>query len=85
LTRKGIPVITVDENGETSQVAEVERSEWTWSKSLTDKIEALYAQWKESENDELLLECGYAVAEELKNNTVNYNTEENNNGKEQKS
>jgi hypothetical protein len=27
LTRKGIPVITVDENGETSQVAEVERSE----------------------------------------------------------
>ena len=85
LTRKGIPVITVDENGETSQVAEVERSEWTWSKPLTDKIEALYAQWKQSENDELLLECGYAVAEELKNNTVNYNTEENNNGKEQKS
>ena len=85
LTRKGIPVITVDENGETSQVAEVERSEWTWSKPLTDKIEALYSQWKESENDELLLECGYAVAEELKNNTVNYNTEETNNGKEQKS
>lgn len=41
LTRKGIPVVTVDESGDMVQVAEIECSEWTTSKSLTDEIEAL--------------------------------------------
>ena len=41
LTRKGIPVVTVDESGDMVQVAEIECSEWTISKSLTDEIEAL--------------------------------------------
>jgi hypothetical protein len=41
LTRKGIPVVTVDESGGLTQVAEIECMEWTISKSLTDEIEAL--------------------------------------------
>ena len=41
LTRKGIPVVTMDEGGEMVQVAEIERDEWTWSKEFTDQIEAL--------------------------------------------
>lgn len=41
LTRKGIPVVIVDESGDMVQVAEIECSEWTISKSLTDEIEAL--------------------------------------------
>ena len=41
LTRKGIPVVTVDESGDMVQVAEIECMEWTTSKSLTDEIEAL--------------------------------------------
>ena len=41
LTRKGIPVVTMDEGGEMIQVAEIERDEWTWSKEFTNQIEAL--------------------------------------------
>ena len=38
---EGIPVVTVDESGDMVQIAEIECSEWTLSKSLTDEIEAL--------------------------------------------
>lgn len=85
ITKKGIPVITVDKNGELNQVAEVERSEWTISKSLTDQIEALFKEWKENPTDELEIKCGELVVNELTTNTVDpgnqLNLEEN--GKEQ--
>lgn len=41
LTRKGIPVVTLDEGGSLSQVAEVERDEWIWNLEFTQQIEAL--------------------------------------------
>ena len=41
LTRKGIPVVTLDEGGEIQQVAEVERDEWIWNLEFTQQIEAL--------------------------------------------
>jgi hypothetical protein len=40
LTRKGIPVVTVDENNEIQQVAEIEHSEIILSKEITDQLEA---------------------------------------------
>lgn len=61
LTRKGIPVVTVDESGDMVQVAEIECSEWTTSKSLTDEIEAL---WKDG-SEEAMIECGKLVCEHL--------------------
>ena len=61
LTRKGIPVVTVDESGDMVQVAEIECSEWTISKSLTDEIEAL---WKDG-SEEAMIECGKLVCEHL--------------------
>lgn len=61
LTRKGIPVVTVDESGGMVQVAEIECSEWTTSKSLTDEIEAL---WKDG-SEEAMIECGKLVCEHL--------------------
>lgn len=61
LTRKGIPVVTVDESGDLTQVAEIECAEWTISKSLTDKIEAL---WKDG-SEEAMIECGKLVCEHL--------------------
>ena len=65
LTRKGIPVVTMDEGGEMVQVAEIERDEWTWSKEFTDQIEAL---WKEG-SEESMIETGKLVCEELLRNT----------------
>lgn len=61
LTRKGIPVVTVDESGDLTQVAEIECMEWTISKSLTDEIEAL---WKDG-SEEAMIECGKLVCEHL--------------------
>ena len=61
LTRKGIPVVTVDESGDLTQVAEIECMEWTTSKSLTDEIETL---WKDG-SEEAMIECGKLVCEHL--------------------
>lgn len=61
LTRKGIPVVTVDESGGLTQVAEIECMEWTISKSLTDEIETL---WKDG-SEEAMIECGKLVCEHL--------------------
>lgn len=41
LTRKGIPVVTVNDDGDLIQVAEIECAEWTISLELTQQIEAL--------------------------------------------
>lgn len=41
LTRKGIPVVTLDEGGALQQVAEIERDEWIWNLEFTQQIEAL--------------------------------------------
>lgn len=65
LTRKGIPVVTLNEGGEIEQVAEIERDEWTLSKEFTDQIEAL---WKDG-SEEATIECGKLVCEELLRNT----------------
>lgn len=65
LTRKGIPVVTLNEGGEIEQIAEIECNEWTLSKSLTDQIEAL---WKDG-SEEAMVECGKIVCEELLRNT----------------
>lgn len=65
LTRKGIPVVTLNEGGEIEQIAEIECNEWTLSKSLTDQIEAL---WKDG-SEEAMIECGKIVCDELLRNT----------------
>lgn len=65
LTRKGIPVVTLNEGGEIEQIAEIERDEWTLSKEFTDQIEAL---WKDG-SEEAMIECGKLVCEELLRNT----------------
>lgn len=40
LTRKGIPVVTMNEGGELEQIAEIERDEICFSKEITDQLEA---------------------------------------------
>lgn len=65
LTRKGIPVVTLDEGGEIQQVAEVERDEWIWNLEFTQQIEAL---WKNG-SEEAMIEAGKLLTEELLRNT----------------
>ena len=61
LTKKGIPVVSTDENGEVTQVAEIERQEIILEKSLTDRIEKL---WKEG-TEEAMIEAGKIITETL--------------------
>lgn len=80
ITRKGIPVVTIDENGEFQQVAEVERDELIFSKSITDEIERL----RKIGDDNAMIECGRLVSEEIIENTQDNTgqiTEEVENGK----
>ena len=65
LTRKGMPVVTLDEGGSLSQVAEVERDEWIWNLEFTQQIEAL---WKDG-SEEAMIEAGKLLTEELLRNT----------------
>ena len=64
LTKKGIPVVSTDENGEVTQVAEIERQEIIFEKSLTEQIEKL---WKEG-SEEAMIEAGKLIAETLMTN-----------------
>lgn len=66
LTKKGIPVITTDENGEVKQVAEIEREEITLSSELTAEIEKL---WKSGEEDDMI-KAGKLIVDALFNDST---------------
>lgn len=70
LTRKGIPVVTLDENNEIQQVAEIEHSEIILSKEITDQLEAF---WKNG-SEEAMIAAGKLIA-----NEILYNTQDENN------
>ena len=61
LTRKGIPVVTVDESGNLTQIAEIEHSEIILSKKITDQIESL---WKDG-SEEAMIAAGKLLVEEI--------------------
>lgn len=73
VTRKGIPVITKDENGKVTQHAEVERNEIIFHKEATDTMETLHEKFKKADTqklkDEIMIECGKYVAEQILVNT----------------
>lgn len=64
LTKKGIPVVAVDENGEVEQVAEIEKQELIFEKDLTEKIEKL---WKDG-SEEAMIEAGKIITYTLLTN-----------------
>ena len=61
LTRKGIPVVTMNEGGELEQVAEIERDEICFSKEITDQLE-IY--WKDG-SEEAMIAAGKLLTEEI--------------------
>ena len=72
VTHKGIPVITED-GGKIVQHAEVERNEIIFHKEATNIMEDLYKKYKEAdsqkEKDQLMIECGKYVANQILVNT----------------
>ena len=70
ITKKGIPVVTMDEGGEfKEQVAEVESAEWTLSLDVTKQIEEYWENYKESGDDNIAIECGKYLVDQIFNNT----------------
>lgn len=81
VTKKGIPVITVDnDNVETLeeiqeqkdsvvQHAEIEHNEIIFSKELTDFIEENREKWHETEDPEICLQVGMRLVKEIMENT----------------
>lgn len=62
ITRKGIPVIALDETGEIQQIAEIERNEICLSKEITDQIEEL----REIGDDDAMRRAGKLIVNEIK-------------------
>lgn len=65
VTPKGIPVVTLDENDEVVQVAEIEVNEIIFTLEVTKKLEEL----AKDGSDEAALEAGKLLVEEILNNT----------------
>ena len=71
ITKKGIPVVSTDENGEIEQHAEIEKEEIILRLSLTKRLEELAKE----NTDEAAIEAGKILVEEILNNTIdNTNT-----------
>ena len=74
ITKKGIPVVVMNEGGEVQgQQAEVEREEWIIEKSSTEYIEDLYNSYNLAKNkiesDKIAIECGKFLVKQLLLNT----------------
>ena len=79
ITKKGIPVVSDKENGEIEQQAEIEREEIILRLEVTQKLEELEKKFyndetSQKEKDELALEAGKLLVEE-----IIYNTQDNTN------
>lgn len=65
MTKKGIPVVTVTENGDLEQVAEIERKELILRLEVTQKLEELMKDG----SDEAAIEAGKLLVKEIIKNT----------------
>lgn len=70
ITEKGIPVVSSDVTENVTQFAEVEAGEITFTKTVTDQLEEFYKKYKEDESDELAIELGKFLVEQILHNTV---------------
>ena len=75
ITKKGIPVVSEDENGELEQQAEIEREEIIFRLEVTKKLEELLSKYSkeetsQKEKDELAIEAGKLLTDEILNNTI---------------
>ncbi len=66
ITKKGIPVVVKDKDGNLDQQAEIERNEIIFSLEVTKKLEQL---WRDG-SDEAAIEAGKILVEEILENTI---------------
>lgn len=66
VSKKGIPVITIDENGNAKQHAEIERNEIIFRKETTDKLIELM----NSDDDDSDFKAGELLIDEIFNKTI---------------
>ena len=69
ITKKGIPVGTYEAGGEFSQNAEIESGEIIYSLDVTKQIEEYWNNYKESGDDNIAVECGKYLVDQIFNNT----------------
>lgn len=74
ITKKGIPVVSENQNGKIEQQAEIEKEEVILRLEVTQKIEELYKKYynkdsTQKEKDEYALEAGKLITKELLHNT----------------
>jgi len=65
ITKKGIPVI-IENGGDITQVAEIERDEIIFTKEVTEKLEQL----RDIGTDEAAIEAGKLITYEILHNTI---------------
>lgn len=70
ITKKGIPVISIEDGGDINQHAEIEREEITFSKPVTEQLEEFYNDYNKNENEEIALECGKFLVDQILKNTI---------------
>lgn len=70
ITEKGIPVVSSDIAENVRQFAEIEAGEITFTKTVTDQLEEFYKKYKEDESDELAIELGKFLVEQILHNTI---------------
>ena len=68
VTDKGIPVITMDEGGAIKQHAEIEINEIIFNKDVTDKLEEMFKQYKDG-NEDVAVKAGKLLVYEILENT----------------
>lgn len=69
ITKKGIPVISEDENGNIEQQAEIEHSEIIFRLEVTEAIEKAAKEYEKSNDENIPLEIGKMLTKEILNNT----------------
>lgn len=69
ITKKGIPVGTYEDGGEFLQNAEIESGEIIYSLDVTKQIEEYCNNYKESGDDNIAIECGKYLVDQIFNNT----------------
>lgn len=70
ITSKGIPVVSLDEGGNVvQQFAEIEKQEIVFTKEVTNQIEEFYRQYQETKDDNIAIECGKFIANQILHNT----------------
>lgn len=69
ITKKGIPVVSENENGELEQQAEIELNEIIFRKEVTERIEKLWKEYEESKDDDLAIQAGKILVKEILYNT----------------